>query len=482
MANKHILIVIGSILFCFYCYSIQIGQGKDEIISITLLVLIIVCVSLWYIYMKLAARASQRAEYIDAPTKLLNRKAFLRDIDTQIKSNKPFAIMLIDINDFGDINNLYGSNIGDILLYEFGQRVVRHFHGSAIARVGGDEFAVLIEGFSDETYSDDKIKSIISMLHSPFQINGKKLALNMNIGVSIYPDHAIDSENLMRTVGIACHESKIINKGHHLIYNPDMNEQMIRRMRIQNDIVKSLENGDFVLHYQPQVDAVTHKIIGVEALIRWNHPELGRISPVEFIPIAEKSGAILALDEWVFYAACMQSVAWRNTNAKDLKISVNFSMQQFKRRNLIPMILKVIAKTKVDLRMLNIEITETTFMQNVEATISILQQLKLLDMTTSLDDFGTGYSALSYLRQLPITSLKLDKSFIDCMLIDKNGGSVVRSIVSLAQDLNLDIIAEGVESQDQLEFLKDIGCIKIQGFLFSPAVTPDELEKMLVLA
>jgi diguanylate cyclase (GGDEF)-like protein len=481
MTSKKVLIaiwfmVIGFVVTHLYYYLFRNGY------NIIVLSLTIACACFWYIHTRNIIKQARLPEVTDKLTKISNRETFINALNSQIPSDTGlFAVILIDINDFSSINNLYGSNAGDQLLFMFGQRIVGCFGGDMFARVGGDEFAILVKDSFSKAYIETKIEKIIPVLQAPFYLDKTEINLSVSIGVSICSNNDTTPKEVMRAAGIACHNSKLGGKGTYLVYDAEMNVNMLRRMRLQTDLPRSLDNNDFLLYYQPQIDSVTHTVVSVEALIRWDHPELGRISPVEFIPIAEKSGLILQVDEWVFRTACIQSVKWRNTIAGNLKISVNFSMQQFRQAGLIPMILRIVEETGADISMLNIEITETAFMQNVESTILILEQLNSLNITISLDDFGTGFSSLSYLRQLPVSSLKLDKSFVDNMLMDKNGGFVAKSIIALAHDLDLEIVAEGVESHDQLDFLIDLGCEKIQGFLFSPPITPEELEKMLVL-
>jgi diguanylate cyclase (GGDEF)-like protein/PAS domain S-box-containing protein len=417
----------------------------------------------------------------DALTGLPNRRLFNDRLTIALanakRNNKRLATMFMDLDRFKLINDTLGHEIGDLLLIEVANRLTQSIReGDTMARLGGDEFIILLEDI-DVIEVDQTIRRMTDKLSEKFIINHQTLFTSMSIGTSFYPDDGEDVESLIKHADMAMYYVKRHGKNNHQFFAPFMNDKTSRKMNIDKGLREALIKNQFQLVYQPKVDLVTGCSTGVEALLRWHHPELGDVSPAEFIPVAEEIGLIGVIGEWVLKTACMQCVKWKKSVSPPTRVAVNISTLQFRQPNFVADIKRILEDTELDSSDLELEITESV-MQN-EESIKKLFELKALGVYISIDDFGTGYSSLSYLKRLPIDFLKIDKSFINDISVNSTDAEIVTTIITLAKSLNLRVIAEGVETQEQLNFLKRHKCDEVQGFFIGKPAPSSEYETML---
>lgn len=418
--------------------------------------------------------------YYDFLTGLPNRKLFTDRLTMALvnakRNNTTLAVMFIDLDQFKTVNDTLGHEIGDLLLTEVANRLkmcVRE--GDTVARLGGDEFIILMQDI-DQTVVTQVAERVIDKISSKYYINSHQIFTSPSIGISFYPDDGEDVESLIKKADMAMYYVKDNGKNNHQFFASFMNDKMLRKMEIDKGLREALEKNQFELYYQPKMDLVTGDILGAEALIRWNHPEMGMISPAEFIPIAEEIGLIASIGEWALQTACTQCIKWQNSGFSSIRVAVNISTLQFRQQNLVTTIRRILKDSHLDPKCLELEITESV-MQNTES-IHKLFELKTMGISMSIDDFGTGYSSLSYLKRMPIDALKIDKSFINDIHMDPTDTKIVTTIITLAKSLNLRVIAEGVETAEQLKFLKQHKCDEIQGFLISKPVPARDFEKV----
>lgn len=416
--------------------------------------------------------------YHDNLTGLRNRHSFREDISDWIDENKEtgkMAVFFLDLNRFKYINDTLGHNVGDQILKAVSKRLFNYLHEKAdLYRFGGDEFIIVVKNHSVEEV-EQFAKDMMSLFLDPFYIEEERHYLTSSFGVSLFPRDGQDFETLIKKADTAMYLAK--EKGNNAVqfYTVDMSENMKKTMKLEKALRQAIENEQFVLYYQPQMDVKTKKMIGVEALIRWEHPTLGIIPPNEFIPLAEETGLITPITEWVLKTACKQSKSWEQEGFESLRMGVNISPYLFK-ADLVKMVRQVLQETKLDPAYLELEITES-IMQAAEVTTPILNELKALGVRLSIDDFGTGYSSLAFLRYFPIQSLKIDRSFIN--EIEKDNGVIVKTIIDMAAHLNLSVVAEGIETKEQLDFLSDLDCHEGQGYLFSRPLPGKEIDRLL---
>jgi diguanylate cyclase (GGDEF)-like protein/PAS domain S-box-containing protein len=421
--------------------------------------------------------------YHDDLTNLPNRRYIQKEIESLIQSNKAgnetkLAILFLDLDRFKVINDTFGHSNGDILLTEVTNRLIGCLgEKDKLARMGGDEFIFLLKDFENENYVIEIADRVLDQFKNPFTVNSNEFHTTVSIGIAIYPNKKITLEEFMVYADNAMYKAKSQGKNRYVIYTSDMLNNSIEELKLESDLRKALEKNEFILHYQPQVCNNSGKIIGVEALIRWNHPKLGLIFPDKFIKLAEETGLITQIGEWVIEQACIQNIKWQNAGIGPLKMSVNLSTQQFLKLNLVGYVKSVLDQTGLNPEYLVLEITESMAM-DFDYSIKVLRQLKDIGVGISIDDFGTGYSSLSYLKTFPIDYLKIDRSFVRDIVEDDNDVNIVKAIITLAHNLNLEVIAEGVETKEQLEFLKKYNCDKIQGYLFSKPIPAEQLEKI----
>ena len=433
---------------------------------------------------KMAEERIHHLAYYDALTNLPNRSLLTKLVDQALmvaQRNKAHGCMLfIDLNRFKLINDTLGRNIGDQLLCEVARRfrtVLRD--QDLVARLGGDEFAVGLFDIGQHFEASMVAQKLLATLNAPILVDGHDLRVGGSVGISVYPQDGSDAETLLRLADIAMYRAKQEGgaEGDHVaFYSQDMNQGMQERMRIETGLRHALGNGELLLHYQPKYSIASGQIIGAEALVRWRHPERGLVPPAEFIPLAEATGLVVQVGEWVLEAACAQAQVWKDAGLPPIRLAVNVSAREFTAA-LPARVTETLKRYGLEPSWLELEITESTLMHNIDRVIGIMDQITATGVTLSLDDFGTGYSSLSYLKRFPIDTLKIDRSFTIGIPGDANDCAIANTIISIAQQLKHKVIAEGVETVEQLAFLKNSGCDEVQGYLFSRPLTAAAFEK-----
>ena len=390
------------------------------------------------------------------------------------------ALVFVDLDRFKTVNDSLGHHAGDRLLQAVAERLKQCVRaGDTVARQGGDEFIIVladVAGTQDAAHVAEKIRQAMAV---PLIVDGLELVTSASIGISLYPDDASDIDTLLKHADAAMYRAKAQGRNTLRFFTPDMNIGALERLSMENSLRRALERQELHVHYQPQVALATGRIIGVEALMRWEHPTLGAISPSKFIPVAEESGLIVPLGEWILLQACRQAKAWQQAGLRPIPVAVNISALQFRQPKLAETIAKILQESELSAQYLELELTESIVMEQAETGQTSLQRLRDLGLLLSIDDFGTGYSSLSYLRRFPIHRLKIDLSFMRDMTTDSGAAAVTGAIIAMAKSLQLRVLAEGVESREQLALLKAQGCDELQGRYFSPPVTADELAKLL---
>ncbi|SDD82697.1 PAS domain S-box-containing protein/diguanylate cyclase (GGDEF) domain-containing protein [Paenibacillus sp. UNCCL117] len=428
-------------------------------------------------------KAEERYNYLanhDDLTKLPNRRYYKEKVPQLIehaqRTGQQVAVVCLDLDRFKIINDTLGHSSGDLLLImvatRFGNVLLP---GEIVARMGGDEFMFVLPNMGSKEEALQRVKDILHIFQEPFSLNGYEFHLTASAGISIYPKDGHNLENLMIAADTAMYSAK--NRGLNLyaLYSPDMNVTTREKIVLESSLRRAIENEEFRLFYQPQVDIRTGELKGVEALVRWQHPTKGFISPSEFIPIAEESGLITQIDRWVLRTACLQNKKWQDQGIPPFRVSVNLSSQEFLDDALVDVVKKVLDETGLEPRYLDLEITETMTM-NVNHAIPMLRKLHSLGIQISMDDFGTGYSSLNYLKNFSIDRLKIDQSFVRDLSKGSNGTNIVSIIIAIAHSMNLEVVAEGVEEKEQLRFLQIQKCNEVQGYYFSPPIPAEEFE------
>lgn len=423
-------------------------------------------------------------ESSDHLTGLVNRRRFesiaSEMMEKSKRDNTKVSVMLIDLDRFKVINDNYGHSFGDLLIKEFAY-IIKELVGenSVVSRQGGDEFAIVTKELKDNRYSKELAEKILRKLISPITLNDQKIYVTCSIGISTYPEDGETYEDIIRCADLAMYNSKAIGRNTYSFYEEDMIKLNSKRVTFERELHKAVEKNEFILHYQPQVDIRNNEIIGLEALIRWSHPTQGLISPFQFIPIAEETGMIGTIGEWVMETACNKIKELHEKGFNKIKIGVNISAYQFQQENFVEMVRNILTKTGLSPKYLDLEITENIPMENEINVITKLKKLKRLGVQVSMDDFGTEYSSLSYLRRLPIDTLKIPREFIIEIKPYDDKKNIIEAIIAIAQKLELSIIAEGVENEIQLEFLRNKNCNLIQGYFFSKPLPESDVEEFL---
>lgn len=434
--------------------------------------------------LKAANDELQRLALHDPLTKLPNR-VLLEDRLNQAlvhsqRHNTVFAILFVDLDRFKTVNDSLGHFIGDALLRAVAARLQNLVRAEdTVSRLGGDEFVVLLQeiaSVADAVATADKILEGLGLV---FRVHAHELFITPSIGISVFPAHGQNAQTLLTSADAAMYSAKKLGRNNAQIFAPEMNTSFPERLKLENDLRQALKRREFELHYQPKVDIQLGRIVGMEALLRWKHPDRGLVSPIDFIPLAEETGLIVPIGGWVLEEACNQNKAWQNMGLGKLSVAVNISAVQFRQKDLLETIAFALTKSGLAPEYLEIEITESTVMHNASEAIVTLERLRKSGVMISIDDFGTGYSSLSYLKSFPISTLKIDRSFIREISEDTSDAAIVRAIIGLAHNLRLRVVAEGVETRQQLDFLRSLESDEYQGYYFSRPIPASEFERFL---
>jgi diguanylate cyclase (GGDEF)-like protein len=432
-------------------------------------------------------RANDRVSHIafhDELTALPNRMMLKQYLDQALSRHRrtktPLAILLMDLDRFKVINDSLGREAGDGLLRQVAERLRDQARqGDTVARVGGDEFAVLIESQSDLADVSACAQRLMDHLSAPYALGMQECQVTLSIGISVFPTDGSDSQQLLKAADAAMDRAKETCGTSYQFYLPSMNVHTVERLALESDLGHALERGEFLLHYQPIVDVASGLITGVEALLRWQHPVRGLVPPLEFIPLAEETGLIVAIGEWVLATACARNRAWQVQGLTDLRVAVNLSARQLADPLFLPRLTQIVRDSGLDPSSLELEITESMVMARGECAVTVLQQLKSLGVQLAIDDFGTGYSSLAYLRRFPIDTLKVDRSFIRDIPDNSGDKKITRAIIAMAHSLRLKVVAEGVETAEQLQFLRAQHCDSVQGFLLHRPLPENAVAEVL---
>ncbi|HJV53901.1 MAG TPA: EAL domain-containing protein [Noviherbaspirillum sp.] len=421
--------------------------------------------------------------HVDPVTELPNRHAFnerlLFALSRVGQAGGNIGLLLLDLDNFKIVNDTLGHQCGDRLLRLVAQRLTASLRsGDAICRIGGDEFAVILE--SDAATRGEHVSAkILAALAAPFDVNMHEIYVSASIGISAYPRDAADLETLIRNADTAMYQAKSKGKNAFEMFHPELDQKVQKRLALETSLRRALERGELTLHYQPQFSLKDGCMVGLETLLRWNHPELGVVSPVEFIPIAEESGLIVPIGRWALREACKQVAAWREAGFDNIQVSVNLSARQTKDCQLIGDILAALRDAGMAPGQLELEITETVLMENVHANVELLHRLQTEGIRLSIDDFGTGYSSMAYLKRFPIDQVKIDRTFVRDIPGDGDDEAITTAIIAMAHSLGLSVVAEGVETEQQFDFLRNAGCDIMQGYYFAEPATPERVEAFL---
>ncbi|KXH81675.1 bifunctional diguanylate cyclase/phosphodiesterase [Sporosarcina sp. HYO08] len=421
--------------------------------------------------------------YHDALTDLPNRRLFMKRLRDEVakakKSATTLAVLFIDLDRFKYINDTWGHDTGDYILLQATQRIKNSLRSTDfIGRLGGDEFAVLLSGDANQENIEIIIKRIQKNFEEPVNISTHKYTLSCSIGASFFPDDGKSADELLTKADTALYVVKEQGRNGYAFFNPEMEKQSLERTLLENELRKAIELEQFHLAYQPKVDFSKGELVGMEALVRWDHPDLGSIPPNKFIPLAEETGLILPLGEWILRRGCEQNKEWQQKGYPPLRLSINLSVRQLECPTIPQVVEEVLRDTALDPQWLELEVTESVFAE-VEHASTLLKNIRALGVTISIDDFGAGYSSFSYIKHLPVDTLKIDSSFIQDIDQNEHSQAIVKAVLTLAKTLRLNVIAEGIETKDQLAILNEDGCKQGQGYLFSKPLSGEDFEKYL---
>ena len=417
----------------------------------------------------------------DLPNQVLFKDRLKQAIALSRRSDQMQAVLLLNLDRFKTINDSLGYTAGDRLLQSVAQRLSSCVRESdTVARFGGDEFAVLLTQIPRAQDAANVASAIKNALDQAFLFEDQEIFVSSSIGISLYPHDGRDTAGLLKNAGAALDRAKSLGGNVYQFYTAGGTTRALKQLVLESNLRPGLERAEFVVQYQPQVDIRGFHLVGMEALVRWQHPSLGLLYPSEFIPLAEESGLIIALGDWVLRTACAQNKAWQDAGLTPLRLSVNSSARQFQQPTFIADVAHILKETNLDPRWLELELTESSIMKDPEVAIEKLHELKLMGVKVSVDDFGTGYSSLNYLKRFPIDTLKIDKSFVSDVCKDPHDTAIVRAIINLGHALDLTVIAEGVETKEQLQYLSALECDVVQGFLFSKALPATAFEELLI--
>lgn len=423
---------------------------------------------------------AQHDHLTNLPNRLLLFDRLRQAIVKAHRTTHQIAVIFIDLDRFKDINDSLGHAVGDEVIQQSAQRLRMLLRDEdTVARLGGDEFVVVLEQVHDLGHVAAIAQKVLGLLNTALRVNGRDLYVSASLGISMYPQDGVDPQTLVRNADAAMYRSKAEGRNTFHFYTEDMTEQAMARVQLETELRHALDNNEFRLHYQPQLDLQTGHIIGFEALVRWQHPLRGLLAPGIFIPLAEDTGLIEPIGEWVLAEACAQMRRWRDDGLNPGRVAVNLSGKQLRRKELLLTVLAILEETRCEPEWLELEVTESVFMERAEEASAILQSVRSTGIELSIDDFGTGYSSLSYLKHLPVSKLKIDRSFIKNIPDAPDDMAITRAIIALARSMKLNVVAEGVETELQRAFLKVEGCDQAQGYLFSRPVPADEAAQLL---
>jgi diguanylate cyclase (GGDEF)-like protein/PAS domain S-box-containing protein len=433
---------------------------------------------------KAAENQLKQLAHYDALTGLANRTQFVErlkwSLDASKRDNKQTALMFLDLDRFKLINDTLGHQAGDELLIEVARRLIEAVREvDTVSRLAGDEFTVILNSIKSAEEAGFVARKILDTLAVPMILEGREVFISTSIGITVYPLDGTSVNQLIKNADTAMYHAKERGRNNYQYFSSTMNQKVLDELEMETNLRQALKNEEFTLNYQPQFNLQTKKLIGLEVLLRWKHPVLGFISPAVFIPHAEKSDLIITIGEWVLRTACERSMAWQAAGLKPVRISVNLSGTQLKQYYLIDTITQILLETKLPSELLELELTEGVLMDNAEVTISTLTELKKMGIRLSIDDFGTGYSSLSYLKRFPIDTLKIDQSFVRDITTDADDNAIASTIIAMAHNLRMKVIAEGVETQEQATMLQEKNCDEVQGYFFSRPLAEENLCKLL---
>jgi len=420
----------------------------------------------------------------DSLTGLANRNLLQKRLDDSLKMakrlNKKTSVLFLDLDLFKPVNDLYGHATGDKLLQIVGQRLVECAREiDTVARLGGDEFAIILTNLDHENAVPHIADRILESIQKPIEIDGNEHTVGTSIGISFYPDDSNDPQELLRMADVALYQAKDDGRRVFRMYDPNMDAVAKAEKQMEIDLAQAIEKNELVLHYQPQLDAIDYTVVGAEALVRWEHPEKGLVPPYEFIPIAENSGLILPVGQWVMEEACRQAKQWQDDGMDPFRVSVNISARQFQSHDFVANVQETLEKSGLDPRWLELEITEGMVIDKTDLAVEKLEQLAGLGITLSIDDFGTGYSSLAYLKRFSVHQLKVDQSFVRDIVDDHDDAAITDAIIRLGHSLGLTIVAEGVETEEHIEILRQKGCDVMQGYFFSKPLPSENFVEWL---
>jgi diguanylate cyclase (GGDEF)-like protein/PAS domain S-box-containing protein len=414
------------------------------------------------------------------PNRLLLNDRITQAIAMARRQNRPIALIYLDLDRFKCINDSLGHVTGDKLLQSVSRRLLTSVRASdTVSRQGGDEFIILLSEITYPEHATTSARKILLSLNAPHSIGGQDLNIDGSIGISVYPEDGEDAETLINNADMAMYHAKESGRNNIQFFKAEMNLKAVERQSLESSLRRALEREEFLLHYQPKVNLETCEITGVEALIRWQHPDRGLVPPSQFVPIAEDCGLIIQIGRWVLREACRQARDWQDAGLPFKRVSINVSAAEFRTATFLEGVINTLKETGLDARYLDLELTERVLMENAESTAAVLQELKKMGVHFAVDDFGTGYSSLSYLQQFPIDVLKIDQSFVHRITGDPDDAPIVRAIIDMGKNLKQRVIAEGIETEEQLAFLRSHHCAEGQGYLFSRPVAAAQLADLL---